>query len=392
MLTVKGEKGEPGPRGPPGLPYQIMTSEIDRQNLTCQHSVFVSDDGLRMMASIKTPDGLNGLCYYYRTDVHEEWGPPTCTIDLDVGEWLRAVSKNGRYILTQDKYTAYKVKETTTNSVVDIGNGSGINISPLPGEYWNGTNNAHSIGGANGHIIFTVTETNVRRPDKARVYTFAYLNGAWNQVNIMTNLHTRMIFSSDVSLDGQTLVIGCPQDDANMGKAVVFTFDHSTYTWSPKGNPIVNGLSPTDVQTRHGFSVGINGDGSMIIIGEYKEDVLNIIEVFTYTADGGWDLTHRLKYPSSFSPKAGRYVCISSHGRFAYVGNQIKDGCVYDLTDNSNIIYPVLHVLSTTGGTHQVGLVEVDDRHYYFQLTVCSETDQKIMMYESTNTMTFKLY
>jgi hypothetical protein len=123
-------------------------------------------------------------------------------------------------------------------------------------------------------------------------------------------------FGSAVALsnDGNTAVVGGPDDDSDRG--AIWLFVRSGTEWSLQGNKLVGGTTST-TGSRQGTSVAISFDGDTVVSGGPTDDPEGGIWIFTRT-DGVWSqLGSKLSgggAATNFgSPKQGSAVAISGN-------------------------------------------------------------------------------
>ena len=88
-----------------------------------------------------------------------------------------------------------------------------------------------------------------------------------------------------ISADGNTAIVGGPNDNSNAGGAWIFK--RSGSTWTQQGAELV-GTGATGA-ARQGKSVAISGDGTTVIIGGPGDNSnAGAVWIFICTTDGGW--------------------------------------------------------------------------------------------------------
>ena len=117
-----------------------------------------------------------------------------------------------------------------------------------------------------------------------------------------------------LSSDGNTAVVGGPDDNASVGAAWVYA--RSGGVWSQQGAKLVNSSSTGTAQ--HGWSVSVSGDGSTAIVGGPAAGA-----AWTYTRNGGvWSQFGDMLIGSGGVGVTGQgsSVAISADGSTAVVG------------------------------------------------------------------------
>jgi hypothetical protein len=152
------------------------------------------------------------------------------------------------------------------------------------------------------------------------VWVFIRTNGAWNQqgsklVGKGAKGAAYQGSSVSVSADGNTFIEGGPGDNNFLGAAWIFTRNNGV--WSQKGSKLV-GAGAVSQSAFQGEAVAISGNGNTAIVGGYND---NAAWVFTLNS-GGWSQQGNKLVGTGgtgFSGQ-GRSVALSSDGNTAIVG------------------------------------------------------------------------
>jgi uncharacterized protein YdbL (DUF1318 family) len=156
-------------------------------------------------------------------------------------------------------------------------------------------------------------------------------NGNWSQqgsklVGTGAVGRSNQGWSVALSTDGNTALEGGPYDDHDAGAAWVFTRD-SNGNWSQQGGK----LAGTGGEDDQGYSVALSGDGNTAILGDPAENDANgAASVFTSDSSGNWTQQTVLvgTIPSNpQSPQEGQYTSLSTDGNTALVSD--LDGFVF---------------------------------------------------------------
>ena len=146
-------------------------------------------------------------------------------------------------------------------------------------------------------------------------------NGVWSQQGnkLVGTTNPGMNFqgySVSISADGNTALVGGPNDGGAKGAAWVFT--RSAGVWSQQGSKLVGlGATPLSLQ---GCSVSISSDGNTAILGGYYDDnQIGAAWIFTRSA-GVWSQQGSKLIGTNGSGFQGQSVCISADGNTALVG------------------------------------------------------------------------
>jgi len=129
-----------------------------------------------------------------------------------------------------------------------------------------------------------------------------------------------------ISADGNTAIVGGPNDNSNVGGAWIFK--RSGSTWTQQGAELV-GTGATGA-AQQGKSVAISGDGTTVIIGGPGDNSnAGAAWIFIFTSDGGWtQYGTKLVGTGATGPAAqGTSVALSGDGTIGMVGGP---------SDNSN--------------------------------------------------------
>ena len=129
-----------------------------------------------------------------------------------------------------------------------------------------------------------------------------------------------------ISADGNTAIVGGPNDNSNAGGAWIFK--RSGSTWTQQGPELV-GTGATGA-AQQGKSVAISGDGTTVIIGGPGDNSnAGAVWIFIFTSDGGWvqEGTKLVGTGANGAAAQGTSVALSGDGTIAMVGGP---------SDNSN--------------------------------------------------------
>lgn len=162
---------------------------------------------------------------------------------------------------------------------------------------------------------------------------FIRSNGTWTQSSKLVGTGISGNFSGQgnsvaLSADGNTAVVGGPQDNSTIGAVWVFT--RSAGVWSQQGNKLVGtGYAGTPEQ---GYSVAVSADGNTVLTGGFVDGVLNNYElgaswVFTRT-NGVWTQQGNKLAGGGYSgPPVGQgySVALSADGNTAFIGGRYDD-------------------------------------------------------------------
>jgi hypothetical protein len=160
-------------------------------------------------------------------------------------------------------------------------------------------------------------------------YIFTYSDGTWDAGVKLVHPQPadNDYFGRGVAIsgNGNTVIVGAPQDDTNAGSAYIFT--RSSGTWNA-GVRLV--ASDGATQDYFGQSVAISSDGNIALVGAYNEDpgsVTNAGSAYIFTRSSGtWDTGVKIV---ASDPAAndwfGLNVAISLDGNTAIVGAHYDD-------------------------------------------------------------------
>ena len=179
--------------------------------------------------------------------------------------------------------------------------------------------------------------------EEGAAYIFVYSGGSWSQeAKLMASdgaLNDHFGEQVAMSVDGTKVIVGVANDDdkgTDAGAAYIFTY--SSGSWDT-GTKIV--AADGQSQDKFGFSVAINGDGTKIIVGAYKEDFNSdqgAAYIFVYS-DGSW--TEQIKLRASDGASNdwfGENVAMSGDGTKVIVGARTpadQSGAAYIFTYSS---------------------------------------------------------
>jgi hypothetical protein len=132
-----------------------------------------------------------------------------------------------------------------------------------------------------------------------------------------------------ISSDGNTALIGAPDDNANLGAAWVFVRSNGVWTQQgPKLLPDPNTLVGGSNGTTFGTSVALSGDGNTALIGGSFENSLHGAVWSTTRSNGVWSTPTKIPFPTDENGTAqfGSSVALSSDGTLAVIGGKGDGG------------------------------------------------------------------
>jgi hypothetical protein len=150
-------------------------------------------------------------------------------------------------------------------------------------------------------------------------WVFNRVGGAWSQqgekaVGAGANGQAQQGFRVALSGDGNTALVGGPEDNGNAG--AVWTFTRSGSTWSQRGEKLV----ATEAAKGFfglGWAVALSADGSSALIGD---GAVNAAFVFARSGST-WSQTARLAGEGGFGS-----VALSADGNTALIGSSQENG------------------------------------------------------------------
>src|SRR6516164_2521857 len=157
-------------------------------------------------------------------------------------------------------------------------------------------------------------------------WVFTRSGGVWSQqtklVGTGASANAEQGFSVALSSDGNTAIIGGPQDNSNAGAAWVFA--RSGGVWSQQAKLFGTGAIGNAAQ---GFSVALPGDGNTALVGG-PQSFSNIGQtwVFIRTAGVFWSQQTSLLAAPSQASQQGYSVALSGDGNTALVGGPTDTG------------------------------------------------------------------
>jgi hypothetical protein len=153
-------------------------------------------------------------------------------------------------------------------------------------------------------------------------------------------------WSVALSADGDTALIGGPQDDpgADGSAGAAWVFTRSGPTWAQQGPALTPGRVPADVSSDFGFSVALSGDGGTALISDPQLE-----EAFMFTRSGS---TWARQGPALTggdeigAAQFGYSVALSSDGETALIGGPFDNLVVpYGNSYNIGAAWVFSHVL-----------------------------------------------
>lgn len=132
-----------------------------------------------------------------------------------------------------------------------------------------------------------------------------------------------------LSADGNTLAVGCPNDNSNAGCVIIWTRNTSTNVWTQQGSAIV-GTGGTGTTSRQGTSVSLSADGNILAFGGPTDNTA-VGRVWVWTRSSGTWSQQQTFTPSGVTgsiSQAGTSVSLSADGATIAIGAP---------NDNSNV-------------------------------------------------------
>jgi hypothetical protein len=163
--------------------------------------------------------------------------------------------------------------------------------------------------------------------DIGAAWVFTRSGGAWTQQGgklVGTGAAGRAQQGSSVALsrDGNTIVLGAPEDNAGAGAAWVFT--RSGDAWVQQGSKLVGNevVGPAAL----GSSVALSRDGNTMMMGGYRDrDFVGAAWVFTRSGDDWTQQGNKLVGAGVGRGYQGFSVSLSGDGNTAIVGGPTDD-------------------------------------------------------------------
>ena len=160
-------------------------------------------------------------------------------------------------------------------------------------------------------------------------WVFTRSNGVWTQQGSKlvgaSAVGTEVFQGAAVALsaDGNTAIVGGPDDNSGVGAAWVFT--RSNGVWTQQGNKLTG--TGAIAQAGQGLSVALSGDGNTAIIGGPSDNsTVGAAWVFT-RSNGAWSQQgDKLTGIGGVDPSVGFSVALSADGNTAIVGGPNDNG------------------------------------------------------------------
>jgi len=161
--------------------------------------------------------------------------------------------------------------------------------------------------------------------DVGAAWVFTRSGGVWNQqaklIGTGVGGNAEQSYSAALSGDGNTAILGGPFDSTNLGAAWVFARNGATWSQQAK---LVDSSAAGDVL--QGWSVALSGDGNTAIVGGPNDDSNGAAWVFTRSG-GTWTQQAKLVgIGATGNATQGRSVALSADGNTALVGGDHDNG------------------------------------------------------------------
>jgi hypothetical protein len=163
--------------------------------------------------------------------------------------------------------------------------------------------------------------------DTGAAWVFTRNGNAWTQqggklVGTGAAGRAQQGWSVALSRDGNTIVLGAPEDNAGTGAAWVFT--RSGDAWVQRGSKLVG--TEVDGPAALGTSVALSRDGNTMMMGGYRDrDFVGAAWVFTRSGDNWTQQGNKLVGVGVGRGYQGFSVSLSGDGNTAIVGGPTDD-------------------------------------------------------------------
>jgi hypothetical protein len=161
--------------------------------------------------------------------------------------------------------------------------------------------------------------------DAGAAWVFVRAAGVWTQqaklVGTGASGSARQGASVGLSADGNTAMVGGPEDNNGAGAAWVFV--RAGGVWTQQGGKLVGtGAAPSSLGLGQGFSVALSADGKTAIVGAPDDNLLAGAAWVFVRAGGVWSQqAGKLVGSGAFGPaQQGTSVALSADGNIAIVG------------------------------------------------------------------------
>jgi hypothetical protein len=161
------------------------------------------------------------------------------------------------------------------------------------------------------------------------VWIYTRSGGVWTEqasaLSANSDLNASQGMSVSLSADGNTALVGAPNDTAGTGAAWVFTRSGGVWTLQNPSTPLVGTGAVGNASS--GYSVALSADGKTAIVGGYNDNG-GVGAAWVYTLAGGvWTQQGSKLVGTSYSggPNQGWSVALSEHGNTAIIGGPLDD-------------------------------------------------------------------
>jgi hypothetical protein len=165
--------------------------------------------------------------------------------------------------------------------------------------------------------------------DAGAAWVFIRSGGTWSQQAKLVGTgavgsNARQGWSVALSGDGNTAIVGAPND--NSGAGAVWVFTRAGGTWSKQGNKLV-GSGAVGTIVSQGVSVALSGDGNTAIVGGQGDSLsAGAAWIFIRCPGPGWCQQAKLVGSGAVgSTEQGFSVALSGDGNTAVVGGPFDD-------------------------------------------------------------------
>jgi hypothetical protein len=171
----------------------------------------------------------------------------------------------------------------------------------------------------NGHVI--VEGSVYFDNSRGEVKIFSFINGLWENTGNIKGISENSAFgySVDINADGSIIIIGAPYDDYNGHDAgAVYMYQNNNGIWELKGN-ILYGENPDD---NLGYSVGLSSDGQIMAVSSIYDDNIGSIKAYIFESVN-WEQIGGKIYGDANGNYFGHSIAINSDGSI------IAGGAIY---------------------------------------------------------------
>ena len=294
--------------------------------------VKLSDDGNILAVAAYMPGAGRGgsVRVFHYDSVSEVWNPrlPTLVPDTNyerLGTSM-AMSFDGSIIAVggpsyNGNYSEsgrVKVWKWNDNTNLYVPMGQDLNDGTQIGDRFGYT---LALSG-NGQVL--VVGSNKYPSGYFRSYSYNVGNNTWDPVGQIFN-QAYSVASLELNINGNILAVGTARDNSEKGKVRLYEWDETASNWLETRPELVG----DDTKDHFGFSIAMNNDGSIIAVGSSQKNntttTKGLVRIWEWSVTNTWVERGNGIYGEAEGDKSGWSVGMNNDGNIIIVGARYND-------------------------------------------------------------------